>query len=70
MCRCRSGYDERYGSCWNRADDFDRRYVSYKLVDAILYNDLVFLVLTVKSTTIVAVVCILYYLQVMESKAI
>jgi len=25
MCRCRSGYEERYGRCWNRASDFDRR---------------------------------------------
>ena len=26
MCRCRSGYEERYGGCWNRADDFNNRY--------------------------------------------
>jgi len=25
MCRCRSGYEERYGRCWNRASDFERR---------------------------------------------
>ena len=25
ICRCRSGYDARYGQCWNRMDDFNRR---------------------------------------------
>jgi len=24
ICRCRTGYDARYGQCWNRMEDFDR----------------------------------------------
>ena len=31
ICRCRTGYDARYGQCWNRMDDFNGRQSDWNL---------------------------------------
>ena len=39
MCRCRHGYEERYGGCWNSRDSFERRLMNTQLLnlDSSLY---------------------------------
>ena len=38
VCRCRSGYDARYGSCWNRIEDFNRHEAQWNTRQNANYN--------------------------------
>lgn len=38
VCRCRSGYDARYGQCWNRMDEFDRNQDQWNMRQQSGYN--------------------------------
>merc|ERR1712062_447915 len=31
ICRCRTGYDAKYGRCWNRIEDFNRNQDQWQL---------------------------------------
>merc|ERR1719228_2363705 len=38
ICRCRTGYDARYGRCWNRIEDFNSNQDQWQLREQSNYN--------------------------------